>query len=456
MTQKSPDFDSYKVIAFLDANVILEGRPLAELPWQEVDPEGPVLLLLTPTAMKQIDVHKRDGRVGKIARAFNQTVSTVATGGRPVMIREDAPRVMLGLSTAERIDWDQYQDLDPNDSDHRIVAEVIHARGLGDAVKVVVSHDINPLAVATGRGLRTLRITDAWLRPAEPGPAEKEIQRLTQRLRQYEATEPSLEISIAAAGAPLRVFRIQDLTDSEGESIEHKIHELHPRESQPRDAFGMTVGLGNYDHSYSERFETYRTKRLPAFMARYAENIERLFNQTPFRLEVRNAGKVQAENLLIEVSVCYGWIHDRFVFVSPQGPFAPRPRTTPYFPMPNLGKMLANVGRHEMDYQEEPRRGESFSVTCADFRHGQSWGFEGVVGVDARRENATAITVRVTASNFRGEAEETLVVEKRIEQVHVSELIELEILKAIRHASIEDVIENEGIEAVDLGAADDD
>jgi len=252
------------------------------------------------------------------------------------------------------------------------------------------------------------------------------------------------------------IFQVRDLTDSERKSIECKIHKRYPRESQSRDPFGMTVGFGNYDHSYSERFETYRTKTLPAFMARYAENIERLFNQASFRLEVRNAGKVQAENLLIEVSVCNGWVHDRFVFVSPQGPVPPRVRTMPYLHMPDFRPLRSNVGRHETDYQVEPHRGEGFSVTCADFRHGQSWGFEGVVGLDARTDKATAITVRVTASNFRGAAEETLVVEKRMEQVRVSDLIDLETFTAIRYASIEDVIDEEGIDAVDFDADDND
>jgi hypothetical protein len=34
------EYDNYKVKAFLDTNIILEGRPIPELPWHEIDPEA--------------------------------------------------------------------------------------------------------------------------------------------------------------------------------------------------------------------------------------------------------------------------------------------------------------------------------------------------------------------------------------------------------------------------------
>jgi hypothetical protein len=39
-------YDDYIAKAFLDANIILECRPLAELPWQEINADGPILALM--------------------------------------------------------------------------------------------------------------------------------------------------------------------------------------------------------------------------------------------------------------------------------------------------------------------------------------------------------------------------------------------------------------------------
>jgi hypothetical protein len=50
--------------------------------------------------------------------------------------------VELALSRAERIPWDRYTDLDPDDGDSCIVAELLHAKGMTDVGKLIVSHDI--------------------------------------------------------------------------------------------------------------------------------------------------------------------------------------------------------------------------------------------------------------------------------------------------------------------------
>ncbi len=36
MSRAEIEYDTYKVKAFLDTNIILEGRALADLPWQEI------------------------------------------------------------------------------------------------------------------------------------------------------------------------------------------------------------------------------------------------------------------------------------------------------------------------------------------------------------------------------------------------------------------------------------
>lgn len=456
MARAEIKYDCYKVKAFLDTNIILECRPLAELPWQEIDADGPILALVTPTAIKEIDSKKQDGRIGKRAREFNRLIASVAAGGPPIVLRDSAPRVELALSRAIRIPWDQHDDLDPDDGDSCIVAEVLHAKDMSVAGKLIVSHDIKPIAFASNYDVPTLHVSDSWLRQPEPHPKDREIQKLNQQLAQYQATEPAFAIVIKLIDAePVAVVRIEDLTDAECATIQRQIHDLNPPVEQDRGLYGIASSLGTYDHSYDERFKAYR-KRVPIFMANYAQRLERLFNQARFRLKVVNTGKVQAENLLVEVAVTNGWLHDRFVFVSPQGPTRPTPREIPIIPMKNFHSMIpTRVGRHEFQYKEAPNCSRGFSVTCEDFRHGQEYVFEGVVSFDARATATTEISVAVSASNFRGTAHHAKTVERKIETLHFSKLIHLNTLKITAPVPMQAFLDNQDYKVIDWKALDD-
>ncbi|OHB31830.1 MAG: hypothetical protein A2790_03210 [Phenylobacterium sp. RIFCSPHIGHO2_01_FULL_69_31] len=179
--------DPFKTKAFLDTNIVLECRDLPELPWAEVDAEGPILLLVTARVAQEVDMRKRDGRLASRARAFNKVLGEAVVSGQPVVIRESGPHVALARSTASRIPWSDHDDLDPDEADHRIIAEVLHAKDVGNAEKVVVSHDVNPLGLARDHGLRVHHVGEHWLRPPEPSPMEKEVQRLKGRLSVLEA-----------------------------------------------------------------------------------------------------------------------------------------------------------------------------------------------------------------------------------------------------------------------------
>lgn len=446
MTRAKIKYDDYKVKAFLDTNIILEGRSLAELPWQEIDADGPILALMTPTTIKEIDSKKQDGRIGKRAREFNRLIASVAAGGPPIVIRESAPRVELALSRAVRIPWDQHDDLDSDDGDSCVVAEMLHARDMSAQGKLIVSHDIKPIAFASNYDVPTLHVSDSWLRQPEPHPKDREIQKLNQQLAQYRETEPTFKIGVELIDAePVALVRIEDLTDAERAIIHRRIHDLNPPMEQAQGPFGIT--LMNYDHSYNKRFEAYR-KRIPVFLSNYAQRIERLFNQARFRLTVVNTGNVQAENLLVEVRVTSGWLHDRYVFVSPQGPTAPQPSVTPF--IPNFeSRFPQRVGRHEFQYKEAPECGQTFSVMCEDFRHGQEYVFEGVISFDPREAETTTISVAVTASNFRGIADVTKSIDRKIGMIHVSKLIDLNALKVTAPVPMRALLDSQGYKSID-------
>lgn len=452
-------YNDYKVKAFLDTNIILEGRSLIDLPWEEIDTEGPIIVLLTPTALREVDSKKQDGRIGKRAREFNRFIAPAAAGGPPIVIRERNPRVELALARATRIPWDQHDDLDPEDGDSCIVAEALHAKDITDAGKLLVSNDIKPIAFAANYNLETLHVSENWLRQMEPGPADKEIQRLKSKLAEYEKNQPEFGIRIEILnGEPVSSLHIKDLTDVERDQIERKIFATNPKQSQMRNSNSIMSSFDQYDNSYDDRYEAYK-RRIPVFMANYAQRLERLFNQTRFKVTVSNIGKVQAENLLVEVKVSSGWLHDRYVFISPSGPTAPKPKNR----MDQISDIMHRMplipprtGRHEVAFKDEPHWRSWFSVTCEDFRHGQDWPYDGVVGIDPRAPE-TKIIVTVTASNFRGKVQEAKLIDRAVETSHFSKLIDQDTLQIIADTPINEVIRmNDYDEAIDWGAFTDD
>lgn len=429
MANSAHAFDLYRFKAFLDTNIILEGRPLPELPWHEIDADGPIIVLITPTVIREVDGHKQDGRVGERARAFNRLIAPLATGGPPITIREANPRVVLALARAHRIPWKEYSDLDPADGDSSIVAEVLNARDMNADGKLLVSHDLKPIIFATSHGVEALHVSDKWLRPLEPHPRERENQRLKSQLAQHESGQPKFEIAInLPAGELIRLRRIGDVSATERRALVEKILTLNPKYSQFTRGF-MTV-FDRIDDSYDERFEEY-CALVSDYVVNYEEKIERLLNQTPLEISVANVGKVQAENLLIEVRVLGGWIHDRYVLTSPRGPSAPKPRANDFFVPRILGSLpppLKRVARHEFYFQTAPSRSERFSACCEDFRHGQNWIFDGVLGLNAR-SSEPSISISVTASNYRGTAVEVRKIDTSLEVVALEDIVALDCLR---------------------------
>ena len=446
-------FDDYKVKAFLDTNIILECRALGDLPWDEIDSEGPIIALLTPTAMREVDSKKQDGRIGKRARAFNRLIAPVATGGGPIIIRNSGPRVELALSHAVPILWDKHDDLDPTDSDSRIIAELLYAADMSGCGKLMVSQDIRPIALATAQGVGAFHVSESWLYPRGASPMDSENQKLRSKLQAFEATQPTFDISIELGGGePFSVLRIEDLTDDESKSIGNRIHELNPPKRQSRGAYGILEGIGHYDLTYDDRFEDYK-KRVSTFMSSYSQRVERLFNQTTFTVRIVSSGAVHAENLLVDVRVSSGWLHDRYALVSPQGPAAPSLRQLPYIPTPYLKDLIRpRVGRHEYEFREKPCCEPSFSVTCEDFRQGQTWDFNGVVGFDPGAREVPTITVTVTASNFRGASDLSRSIVTDRQTFHVYEVIDLHSLQPIMPIPMRELMTNRDLEKLDFAA----
>lgn len=396
------DHTLYSTILFIDSMVALEGKPLPTMPWREIDPVGPILVLAVPQVIAEIDKRKRDGRLAKRAREFNRLIAP-AVSGMPARIVGDAPTVDIGVVRCRRIDWDLFNSLDPEEPDHKVVAQILLAQDVPSERKVLISHDINPIAAASRHGLQVRQLPEHWLLDPEPGPAEKENQRLRARVRELEATQPELKLNLQfPAIAPARLYRVRALAASEQTALVAHLRRLNPADEQVRSVF--SVNPSDYDSEYEDRHKLYREAVLPRYAASLHRFLEVHYGQIPFTLCLQNVGHIQAENLVVRLTASSGTLHDRFTCYPVFGPPAPRPR--PFLMMPHLKfdsrDLRERAGRHDMEFAIGPNRGQIIEVHCADFRHGRSWRFEGIATIDAHAASPFTIEAEVTAANMRG------------------------------------------------------
>lgn len=421
-----------ELIAFLDANIVLEGKPVADLPWEEVATDGLIRVLILPKAMEEIDAKKRDGRLGPHARAFNRLIAPSVISGKPIILREAGPRVELLIATSSRIPWSDYDELDPDDGDSRIVAEALNVRNVASGNRILISHDIKPLAYARGRDLPVYQASDNWLRKPEPNPKDKEIQRLKQQIADFRKDEPTLEISIEVSDIkPPVIYKVAALAIAQTDALITTIKQQNPMKANGKSEFyGLNAGFnGDRDSSYDGKYSAYIAKTVPAFASKFSEKLELLFNQRLLTIRVTNAGQIRADHLVVSVRTSDGWINRRVVFVSPSGPAAPVPRPD-YLRNLNIHSNLMQslihprVNRHYIEITQRAQRSRNMEAICEDFRSGQDYYFEGVI-VPSSDAKSLEITVTLTAKNLRGEHTKTFTLKKQIVSVEPCELVDL-------------------------------
>jgi len=424
-------------IAFVDTNVILEGRPLADLPWVEVDVTGPIHVVFTPKVLSEVDSKKRDGRLGKIARGFNRQIGSLATGAKQELeLLAGPPQVTLGLVTSARIPWERYDDLDPDDADSRVVAEVLHADEAPAEKRIFVSQDLKPLSIAARHGLRTVHVSDAWIRQSETSKAEREAAKLREELTSIRRSEPSPQIKVKVlAATPVEIYRVFPLSRQERDAM---VRRVLAQNSRPQiEALPSFPSLTDY--SLSPRWDEYESQKVPAFAAAFHEKLQLQFCQVPVEIDVSNEGTIRADNLIVRINVAGGWLNDKPIKVPLNGPPAPRERS----PLANLAGLRPPVvakkpGRHEMHFAVRPRRRSQIEAHCEDFRHGFSWTFRGVLWLDPSTPDDCVISATATAANLHGEYKNHLRIAKSVAEVTWSDLVDPASERVLKKSHVED------------------
>lgn len=426
------DWNKFSVVVFIDTNVALECLALEQLPWREVHSTGPILVLVTPTVLQEVDAKKNHPRLGDHARRFNRLMRQLLGEQATVVIRQSpAPQVEVALADCSKVDWAKYPDLDPDEPDSRIVAQALTARGPSQEGRLIISQDIRPLNLAKQHALCILHISENWLRPKEKSEAEKRADSLKREIDAIKSRQPKLTLSCRASKDVVSLHRISDLSSQERKEIQHTIIRLQPMPEQERDFPGNYNLLGGHDYTLSERYKRWKEQVIPQFIGEYERKMELNFGHIEIVFRVENVGQVPAESLLIHLSTKGGWFNDRYVIASPTGPTAPSVRNPHFMPPLFHGHQFRPVeqpGKHEFVVQEVPRRSTDVHISCSDFRHGYDYEYRMIGWVDPRADEFHVEAV-VTAANLYGEIKETITVRKETLESSVFDLIDPETLK---------------------------
>lgn len=426
------DWNRFPVVAFIDSNVALECLALEQLPWREIHDTGPILVLVVPTVLQEVDSKKNHARLGDHARRFNRTVRPLLGEHPTIAIRESPdPRVELAFAHCAKINWEQFPNLDQDEADSRVVAQSLSASGPPLPKRVVISQDIRPLHLARQCGLRTHHVGENWLRPKERTEAEKRADALKREIEAMKSGQPVLSLSFRTDQDTVPVYRIRDLNEQERSAIMATIVRLNPMLEQSHDitAFGV---LGGYDHSITDRYRRWENQVIPKFAGEYERKLELNFGHVEIVFRIENAGKVPAESLLVRLSAQGGFLNRRYVVASPGGPSPPTIRQShllPHFFNRRDFSPPIQPGKHEFVVLEEPERSSVVEIACEDFRHGYDYEYHVIARVNPHAETNFRLEATVTAANLYGEVRETLSIRKTVTESQVSDLVDMDTMR---------------------------
>jgi hypothetical protein len=362
---------TYDRVLVIDTQVVLETKPLDQLPWAEFG-QGPVLLLVCRQAQSEIDAKKNDGRLGTRARSFNKLLDSFLETRSPTELLAGPPRVDVALVANTKIDWDVLDDLDREDGDDRIVAQALHARVDQPFRLELLSHDMRPRDGAITHGLGAVKLPEHWLRDPEPSPDERERARLERELRVLKTEQPAIEVRVeAVTPLPWRKLAVEPASDEQTEAIQSAILRAAPRQDRED-----TLGLSSMtrDYSFDDRKKKWCDRLVAKDLPAMHLGLQRLHAQHRVRVTIKNVGPITAEGLSLEVRSGNTELHSQPYYVLVFGKPAPHPRLF-HDPLRHMefGR-LGPASRHEpfTFYIEEEGPGPVLTWSCSSFRQEKS------------------------------------------------------------------------------------
>ena len=182
--------DSRTLLVFPDTNVLIQGRPLRDIPWSELGRPEIELIICGPVIRELDRLKNKGGRAGKAARAMSTVVrGLMAEPTKSDVIHPVSPRVVRRLISASAARSPTRVGLDLNHDDQAIINQALASLDAGEDA-VLLTDDNFAAMTAEEFGLPVMMLPAHWLKQPEADDSEKEIARRDAEIARLRATEP--------------------------------------------------------------------------------------------------------------------------------------------------------------------------------------------------------------------------------------------------------------------------
>ncbi|MTK11882.1 MAG: hypothetical protein F8N39_07290 [Clostridiaceae bacterium] len=287
-----------------DANVLIHGKSLPDLPWTELE-RSTIEVLFVPPVIRELDKLKtQTGRPNKIARQLSSDIRALINApDRKAMLRRSGPAV------SKRVELRSVTEvLNPalrlDHADQALINYALHLKQDGADV-LLLTDDTICGTTAAEVGLPTHFLPDHWLREPEPDESGKENAKLKAEIHRLRAAEPKVELSFHdRVGKPLSLLeasitRWPALSEAELDDLMADVKQRCPQATsferqQPRtsERFGASLtaieGLALlpaltprkvYEPATEEEIERYKAIEYPNWLNAVRKILESLHTQ---------------------------------------------------------------------------------------------------------------------------------------------------------------------------------
>lgn len=356
------------LIVVPDANVIIHGKSLVDLPWAELG-HAHIEVVFVPPMIRELDKLKsQTGRQNKIARQLSSEIRTLITApGRQAEVRVAGPKVV------KRVELQAVTDavsptLRLEHADQALINYTLWLQKAGADV-LLLTDDTICGTTAQEVGLPVHFLPEHWLRPPEPDESAKDNVRLRAEVQRLSSTEPKIELSFRdKAGAAVskleaNLLRWPALEGHQVEELMSEVERLCPPAAsferlKPRATDALAGHLAAfermslisafstrsvYEPATEEEIQHYRTTVYPSWLREVRKALEELHH----RLEARtvwpgviavaeNVGTRPAAEALLAIQArgAFELLNDESVDEDDEGESAKATTGHPELPLP--------------------------------------------------------------------------------------------------------------------------
>jgi len=304
---------------YVDTNCFLQLRDMADLPWATIaDGANHIEIAIAQPVVRELDKFKvdRDERRRNRARAaFVHIDRASVEPNLTCVLRAALPSVALRICGYSRLPWSDYDNLDPDSADDRLVLTALTDRCEGK--KLLMSFDRGPLINGRLHGLDVLASPDDWRLPDQKDEQTIEIEKLKRELATLKAGRPQVTAHLTQNGEKtgritVRILQPPPLTLETCQLLRDRWMQ-RTRAASPPDIAAISKVTAMWDRfipeeekvAYEEARQSF-PDALVSFFQTLHDDIARVSQYGQIGYHLENTSSVTAKSLVVDLQIPRG------------------------------------------------------------------------------------------------------------------------------------------------------